>query len=88
MDAAQTLVRNGNRDDAPANAADDGQATEPQTNFERLIAHLSKGSLAARLVGAYAAPGELKPADAVTKVAEGRLDELRRSYAKSGNQED
>ena len=88
MDAEDTLVREGNRDDAPTNAPDDGQPTEPQTNFERLIAHLSKKSLAARFVTAYAAPGELKPADAVAKVAGGRLDELRRSYAKSENQED
>ena len=88
MDAEDTRVREGNRDDAPTNAADDGQPSEPQTNFERLIAHLSKGSLAARLVTAYAAPDELKPADAVAKVAKGRLDGLRRSYAKSENQTD
>lgn len=88
MDVEDTRAREGNRDDAPTNAPDDGRPTEPLTNFERLVAHLSKRSLATRLVTAYAAPGELKPADAVAKVAAGRLDELRRSYDKSKNKED
>ena len=88
MDAGNTPVRGGNGDDKPRQAADVGLRTAPQTNFERLIAHLAKDSLAARLVTAYAMPGELKPADAVAKVATRRLDGLKRSYGKSKNQED
>lgn len=82
----QVSARNG--DAKPAKAPDDGQPAAPQTNFERLIAHLAKDSLAARLVTAYAAPDEATPADAVAKVAAGRLDELKRSYDKSEDQQD
>lgn len=56
------------------------QAAAPQSNFERLIAHLRDGSLAAKLVSAYAAPGERTPAQAVSKVMADRLDELKSSY--------
>ena len=69
-----------NCDDKPAKAADSGQPAAPQTNFERLIAHLPKDSLAAKLVTVYAAASESTPADAVAKVAAGRLDELKCSY--------
>ena len=69
-----------NGDDKPAKAADGGQPAAAQTNFERLIAHLPKHSLAAKLVTAYAAAGEATPADTVAKVAVGRLDELKRTY--------
>ena len=75
----------GNGDDKPANC---GQPAAPQTNFERLIAHLAKNSLAAKLVTAYAALGEATPADAVANVAADRLDELKRSYDKSEDQQD
>ena len=78
----------GNSDDKPAKEADGGQPAAPQTNFERLIANLAKDSLAAKLVTAYVAPGEATPADAVAKVAAGRLDELKRSYDKSEDQQD
>lgn len=69
-----------NEDDYPANAANVGEPATLQTNFERLIAHLPKDSLAAELVTAYRAPGEVTPADAIAKVAATRLDELKRSH--------
>ena len=75
-------------DNKPAKAADGGQPASMQTNFERLIAHLAKDSTAAKLVTAYAAPGEVTPADAVAEAAAGRLDELKRSYDKSEDQQD
>ena len=78
----------GSSDDEPARAANCGQPAAPQTNFERLIAHLAKDSLAAKLVTAYAAPGEATSADAVAKVAADRLDELKRSYGKPEDQQD
>ena len=78
----------GNGDDKPAKAADGGQPATPHTNFERLLGHLAKDSLAAKLVTAYAAPGEGTPADAVAQVAVGRLDELKRSYDKPEDQQD
>ena len=78
----------GTSDDKPAKAANGGQPAAPQTNFERLIAHLAKDSLAAKLVTAYAAPGEATSADAVAMVAAGRLDELKRSHDKSEDQQD
>ena len=78
----------GNGDDKPAKAADGGPPAAPQTNFERLIAHLPNDSLAAKLVTAYAAASEATPVDAVVKVAAGRLDELKRSYDKPEDQQD
>ncbi len=77
-----------NDDDNPANAANGGEPAALQTNFERLIAHLPKDSLAAKLVTAYAAPGEATPAGAVAKVAASRLDELKRSHDHTENQQD
>ena len=64
------------------------QAAAPQSNFERLIAHLRDGSLAAKLVSAYAAPGECTPAQAVSKVMADRLDELKNSYDNPEDQQD
>ncbi len=77
-----------NEDDSPANAANVGEPATLQTNFERLIAHLPENSLAAKLVTAYAAPGAAAPVDAIAKVAETRLDELKRSHNDSENQQD
>ena len=77
-----------NEDDNPANAANVGEPAAPQTNFERLIAHLPKDSLAAKLVTAYRAPGEVTPADAVAKVAATRLDELKRTNDGTEDQQD
>ena len=75
-------------DDNPANAANAGEPAALQTNFDRLIAHLPKDSLAAKLVTAYAAPGEATPADAVAKVVATRLDELKRSHVDTEDQQD
>ena len=88
MSARSKQVSAGNGDDKQAKAADGGQPAAPQTNFERLISHLAKNSLAAKLVTAYAASGEATPADVVAKVAAGRLDELKHSYDKSEDQQD
>ncbi len=65
-----------------SDAAADGavQAAAPQNNFERLTAHLVKDSLAAKLVSAYAAPGDGTPAQAVSDAITNRLDELKKSY--------
>ena len=78
----------GNGDDEPGKAANGGKTVAPQSNFERLITHLAKDSLAAKLVAAYAAAGEATPADTMAKVAAGRLDELKRSYDKPEDQQD
>ena len=78
----------GNGNDRLAKAADGGQPDTPQTNFQRLIARLAKDGLAAKLVTAYAAPSEETPTDALAKVAASRLDELKRSYGKSEDQQD
>ncbi len=59
-----------------------------QANFEQLIAHLPKDSLAAKLVTAYATPSETTPADAVAKVAATRLDELKQSHDDTEDQKD
>ena len=72
----------------PANRANGEEPAAPQTNFERLIAHLPEDSLAAKLVTAYAAPGEATPADAVAKVVATRLDELKRSHDDTEDQQD
>lgn len=88
MSAGKKQASAGNGDDKPAKAADGGQLAAPKTNFERLIAHLAKDSLAAKLVTAYAAPGEATPANAAAKVAADRLDELKRSYDQSQDQHD
>ena len=74
--------------DKPADRTNGEEPTAPQTNFERLIAHLPKDSLAAKLVTTYAAPGEATPADAVAKIAATRLDELKQSYDNSEDQQD
>lgn len=73
-----------------SDAAADGavEAAAPQNNFERLIAHLHKDSLAAKLVSAYAAPGEHTPAQAVSDVITNRLDELKKSYDNPEDQQD
>lgn len=78
----------GNDDDTSAKAADGGQSAALRTNFERLIAHLPQDSLAAKLVTAYAAPGGATPADAVARVAAGRLDGLKRTHDESEDQQD
>ena len=88
MSAGNKQVSAGNGDDKSAKAANSGQPAALQTNFERLIAHLAKEILAAKLVTAYATLGEATPSDAVAKVAAGRLDELKRSYDKSEDQQD
>lgn len=64
--------------DAPADGQP--QPAAPQNNFERLIAHLDKDSLAAKLVSAHAAPGAHTPAQAVIEVMTNRLNELKKSY--------
>lgn len=75
-------------DDNPADAANGGEPAAPQTNFDRLIAHLPEDSLARKLMAAYAAPGEAAPADAVAKVAATRLDELKQSYDDTQDRQD
>ena len=77
-----------NDDDNPADAANGGEPAAPQTNFDRLIAHLPEDSLAAKLVTAYAASGGAAPADAIAEVAATRLDQMKQSYDKSEDQQD
>jgi hypothetical protein len=67
---------------------DNQERSAPQTNFERLLSHLRKNSLAAQLVSAYADPGEQTPAEAVSKVIADRLTELKRRYDEPENQQD
>jgi hypothetical protein len=66
----------------------DQERGAPQTNFERLLSHLQRDSLAARLVSAYAGPGEHTPAEAVSKAIADRLAELKRHYDEPENQQD
>ncbi len=75
-------------DDNPADATNGGEPAAPQTNFDRLIAHLPEDSLAAKLVTAYAASGEAAPADAIAEVAANRLDELKQSHDNTEDQQD
>ena len=65
-----------------SNAAAEGQhqPAPPENNFERLMTHLRKNSLAAKLVSAYAAPDEGTSAQAIKDVMADRLDELKNSY--------
>lgn len=75
-----------NSDNKLVKAADGKQPTAPESNFGRLITHLAKDSVAAKLVTAYAAPSEATPANAMAKVATDRLDELKRNYDTSEDQ--
>jgi hypothetical protein len=59
-----------------------------QTNFERLLSHLQTDSLAARLVSAYAGPGEYTPVEAVSNAIAERLAELKRRHDEPENQQD
>ncbi|MDE0203164.1 MAG: hypothetical protein OXI66_01685 [Boseongicola sp.] len=77
-----------NDDENPSNATNSGEPAAPQTNFDRLIAHLPEDSLTAKLVAAYAAPGEATPTDAVAKVVATRLDELKQSHDDTEDQQD
>ena len=88
MSGGYKQVSVGNGDDKQAMAADGGQPAAPQTNFERLIVHLAKEGLGAKLVAAYAVPGQATPADAVARVATGRLLELKRRHDESKDQQD
>ena len=88
MGAGNKQISTGNSNDKPAKTASGRTPASSQTNFERLVTHLAKDSLAERLVIAYAAPDEATPADAVAKVARRHLDELKRSYGKLEDQQD
>jgi len=71
----------------PSSAAlGDEQQGAPQTNFERLIAHLDKDSLAAKLVSAYAAADGGAEARAIKDVMTDRLNELKRGNDQSEDQ--
>lgn len=73
-------------EDNAAKVAGGQQAAAPQSNFVRLISHLAKDSLAAKLVSAYAEPGDATPVEAISKVVTGHLDELKHSYDKPEDQ--
>lgn len=60
--------------------AEEAKAAAPQSNFERLLTHLGKDSLAAKLVEAYAGADAAGPAAAIKAVADDRLTELKRSH--------
>jgi hypothetical protein len=74
--------------DASDVPTDDQCQSAPQSNFERLITHLGKDGLAAKLVRAYAVPGDSTPAQAVNKVMADKLNELKSSYDKPKDQQD
>lgn len=57
-----------------------GQTAALQSNFDRLITHLRKDSLAEKLVSAYATTDRQGTAQAVKDVMTTRLDELKREY--------
>lgn len=58
----------------------------PTTNFERLEQQLKPGSLAARLVGAYAAAPPAGQQAALKTVISDRLSELRQAHAGTADQ--
>lgn len=64
---------------------EEGQAAGPQTNFERLLTHLGKDSLAAKLVKAYANADGADRAAAIKAVADDRLAELKRGHDEAEN---
>lgn len=55
-----------------SNQADDGS----KSNFDLLLTHLDQDSLAANLVGAYVAPGDNTPKEAMIDIIRKRIDEL------------
>ena len=61
------------------------EVDQPTTNFERLFAHLKKGSLAAKLVGTQVDPDNQEPSEALNKVILDRLDQVRREYDQPSN---
>lgn len=65
--------------------AEEAKAAAPQSNFERLLTHLGKDSLAAKLVEAYAAADGADRATAIKAVADDRLTELKRSHDETEN---
>lgn len=66
------------KSDSQAKTQDQGGA--PRSNFDRLLSHLDSDSLAAKLVSAYAEPGQHTRAKALRNVIAGRLHELKESY--------
>lgn len=66
-----------NPDTAEAPRAPEAAA---QRNFERLLSKLADGTLAAQLVAAYAAPGDVTPREAANRVLQSRLAELKQSH--------
>lgn len=65
--------------------AEEAKAAAPQSNFERLLTHLGKDSLAAKLVEAYATADGADRATAIKAVADDRLTELKRSHDEAEN---
>ena len=61
-------------------ATDSTEIGVRQSNFERLIPHLRKGSLAEKLVSAYASADEGNTAQAIKAVMTARLNEIKREY--------
>lgn len=61
------------------------QAEGQQTNFERLLAHLGKDSLAAKLIEAYAGAYGAGRAAAIRAAADDRLTQIRRSHDEAEN---
>ncbi len=51
--------------------------TPPQNNYDRLLKHIGKDSLAARLVQTYRAAGASGPAKAMNTVLRERLAKVR-----------
>ena len=74
--------------DSGSNEEDEAVDAKPQTNFERLIAHLRKDSLAEKLVSAYAEAEQDNAVQAIKDVMASRLDELKRNYDAPEDQQD
>ena len=59
----------------------------PQTNFQRLLDHLSADTLAARLVAAQIDPQGQQTSETLQKVILDRLEEVRRDHEPPSDQD-
>lgn len=78
---------NKNHETGTPDVPDNKQAYDsPKSNFDLLLTHLDRGSLAAKLVEAYVAPGENTREDAMAEVIRKRTDELKSTHDRAEDQ--